>query len=758
MISDNRKAGMIQSRLAFGDDLVPTATEDIVEVIEDRVLALNAWQARNSWIDQESTEDCFSDDPNVLAAFVEHTVEQCAERDRLLSHFLECDRCSFAVSELLRATDETCDVQGDGRVDFDDCSRGLQNDHFRAAREPVKDSEWISWFESLGLRPDGPTVFPDLTVADTAWEFGNLLTHSRRQELLETITNASIEKLRSLQLSRSLLLVAFSDTMHALSVAIAGGMKELMGSDLDIHVVGVKRFHEPCLLSKSSVVKNKSVIILTDVVHEGRLLHKLWDIVQSQQPYDIHAMTLVNQHYNGPFADKLIYLGREQKEVRSRIGTLPEARRSLRFFDPVSGVSLQDAASEEESRWDQNDIEEWVPFIERTGAFKKNLRIGKCTYPFAINVLTLLKDEQCRKHIVNRATEVFSSFDPQKRWMFVYPASRGRRAGKIAALFADATGWQRRSLGTANDSNFMHVSQETQRSLEACDGVIIVDAAIRTGDTLRSQAELLRESGITNIVAFYVLDLRRERDRRVHEKSIGVPINSFCCIPLGFGPTNSVKSLLKRRFKELEKHVASANVGSASKDAVRSFCDKVLRQRKGSRHAAPFAKTVQPEDIIKELEKGAVPPSDIIEHVATGRRPNLSLTGFFNSDQAFEDEHQARDARYSINNSASPGFIQELALLFAAQGDFSWLTKNWLVLHEKILTKEESQWQFLAGIAFDARSKDAAASRSLRTAFENFRESLRDREKSERAQLLFDPEVGPPVFEERCATLIELLK
>ncbi len=758
MISDNREARMIQGRLAFGDDLAPRVTEHIVEAIADRVVALNAWQVRNSWIDQEPTEACFSDDPNVLAAFVEQSVEQHAERDRLLSHFLECDRCSFAVSELLRATDETRDMQVDGRVDFDDCSRELQDDHLRAAAEPVEELEWINWFESIGLRPDGPTVFPDLTVADRAWEFGHLLAHPRRQELLETITNASIEKLRSLHLSRSILLVAFSDTMHTLSVAIAGGMKELVGSDLDIHVVGVKRFHEPCLLSKSSVVKNKSVIILTDVVHEGRLLHKLWDIVQSQQPYDIHAMTLVNQQYNGRFADKLMYLGREQREVRSRIGTLPEEHRSLRFFNPVSGVSLQDAPSEEEAHWDQNDIEEWVPFIERTGAFKKNLRIGKCTYPYAINVLSLLKDEQCRKHIVNRATELFSSFDPQKRWMFVYPASRARRAGRIAALFADATGWQRTSLGKANDSHFMHISPEAQRSLETSEGVIIVDAAIRTGDTLRSQVELLRASGITNIVAFYVLDLRRERDRRGHAKSIGVPINSLCCIPLGFGPTNSVKSVLKRRFKELDKHVASTNVGSASKGAVHTFCDKVLRQRKDGSHAVPFAKTVQPQDIGNELEKGAVPPSDIIEHVATGRRPNLSLTGFFNATTALDDEHQARDARYSINNTASPGLIQDLALLITAYGDYNWLTKDWLLLHEEILTKDDSQWKFLAFIASDARSKDVAASRGLRTAFENFRESLREREKSERAQLLFDLEVGPPVFEERCETLIELLE
>lgn len=754
MISDNKKDGLFQRRLAFVDYIDPPNTERITEVIEDRLISLNTLKGHKAWISNEPTEDCFCDDANVLAAFVEQTVETSEDRERLLTHFCECDRCSYAVAELLRAINEPHSPEYTNTENDNNSTRALSNGHSEESIE----SGWIDYFEGIGLRPPGPTVFPDLSVADKAWEFGLLLTHQCREEAIETITKVSIEKLQNLRLSRSILLVAFSDIMHSISISIAAEMKELIGAELDIHVIGVKRFHEPCLLSKPSVVKNKSVVILTDVVHEGRLLHKLWDIVQCKEPLSIHALCLVNQQYNGPFADSLVSLGREEKEVRSRLGRLSQESRSIRFFDPVRGISHQNECPEQEVRWDPKAIEEWIPFIEKTEALQKNLQIGNSTYPFAINILTLLKDEQCQKQIAVRAIELFRKLRANDRWVFIYPASRGRRAGRIAKLLTESTGWQRTCLGKANNSSFMHINEESRRVLETAEGVIIVDAAIRTGDTLRSQVEVLRSSGITNVIAFYVMDLRRDRDRRVHEQSIGVPIHSLFRIPLGFGPTDSVKSALKRRFEQLEQDVESANVSSKARHALQSFFDKVLRQRKRAPNSVPQAKSVEPKKVAKELEKGAVAPSDLIEHVATGKRPNLKFTRFFSSSEALEDEDQARDARYSINNSASPGFIQELALLYTAHGDYSWLTKKWLVLHEEFLTNEDSAWEFLAGISFDARSKDAIASRNIRGAFEEFRESLRKRTKSERAELLFDLEESPPVYEERCETLIDILE
>ena len=757
MISNNRRDGMTHRRLPFGDDPAAPTAERIVEVIEKRVIALNAAEAQHSWIEAAPSKDCFSDDPNVLAAFVEHTVETDADAKRLLSHFLDCDRCSFAVSELLRAisaTGHTCN-EAPASTDSPHEAPNGQDD---VLRRPTSESAWINWFENLGLRPNGPTVFPDLTVADRAWEFGHLLNHPDREKLLETICDACIERIQTLHLSRSILLVAFSDAMHAISIAIAAKMKEQAGAALDIHVVGVKRFHEPCLLSKSSVVKNKSVLIVTDVVHQGRLLHKLWEIVGDEHASDIHGLALVNQQYDGQFGDRLIYLGYEKRESRCRLGKLPETCRSLRYFNPVRGVSLQESPSDEEHNWDQSNIAEWIPFFERTGAFKKNLRIGKCTYPFAINVLTLLKDKQSRKYIEKRATDLFNTFDPKMRWAFVYPAPRARRAGRIASLLSGTTGWMHISLGEASDSNFMHICADAHRKLEETDAVVIVDAAIRTGDTLRSQVDLLRAAGKTNIVAFYVLDLRREMDRRVHEESIAVPVYSLCRIPLGFGPARSIKSILKRRYKELVQEIESADVGPASKNAVRLFCEKFVHRRKSGR-AAPHTKTIQGADIEKELQKGSTQPSEIIEHVAKGNRNNVSLTGFFNADQLFENEDQARDARYAINNTASPAFTRDLALLFAAQGEYSWLTKNWLVLHEDFLTKRESQWEFLAGIAFDARSKNASGHQSLRAAFEQFRDTIREREmRKDRDRFLFESELEKPVFEERCDALLELLE
>jgi hypoxanthine-guanine phosphoribosyltransferase len=477
----------------------------VTALIEALASSVNARVAKEAWIDQEPSDACFSDTPKSLAAFADECIEDQEERTRMISHLLRCERCSYAVANLVRAM-ECGTIEDDGHENAE-----TRNSTCGAASQAVAtidERNWVEWFEAIGLRRPGPTVFPDGSVADRAWEFGHLLDHSRRDEVLNRIAEAGIRRLDFHRPGHAVLLVAFSDAMHEVSLYMAARMKEKQGDDLDVHVVGVKRYHEPCLLCKPTEVKGRSVVIVTDVVHDGRLLETLCAIVQKHQPSDIHALTMVNQNYDGPLVGSLVSLAFEQKETRT-----PFAQRRMRgitYYHPVSGVSEQSPPGQGVVAWNPNEIREWLPFIERTGAFKRSLRIGSNVYPFAINVLDLLKDEGCRKKIVSQAVASLGTLDTRKRWLFVYPASRGKRAGRIAQLLSSATGWQRIALGKSNDPGLLHVTPQAQQALHQCDGVIIVDAAIRTGDTLRAQLDLLELTRSQEIIAFYVLDLRRE--------------------------------------------------------------------------------------------------------------------------------------------------------------------------------------------------------------------------------------------------------
>jgi hypothetical protein len=223
-------------------------------------------------------------------------------------------------------------------------------------------------------------------------------------------------------------------------------------------------------------------------------------------------------------------------------------------------------------------------------------------------------------------------------------------------------------------------------------------------------------------------------------------------VPLGFAPSRSVKVLVKKRFEYLLGQLNASAMSEGAQQAVRTFCKRLLEKPHGGRR-----RPVKPQQVRRELTKSTTAPDAIIEEVSTGRRPNLSLTGFLAVDEALKGESQHRDARYSINNSASPSLIRELALLFVSQGDYSWFNKNWLLLHEEFLTDPDVHWEFLAGVAMEARLSSPGTVQDMTFAITAFRESLRDRIRRKQAERLFDNETEYPAFERRCQSLLDVL-
>jgi hypothetical protein len=142
--------------------------------------------------------------------------------------------------------------------------------------------------------------------------------------------------------------------------------------------------------------------------------------------------------------------------------------------------------------------------------------------------------------------------------------------------------------------------------------------------------------------------------------------------------------------------------------------------------------------------------------MAVGQRPNFSLTGFLDSNEGPMDESQQRDANYTINNTATPGLLKELALTLTSHGDYSWFNKSWLLLHEELFTAENSRWDFLTAVAFDAVQRAPRAAMEMRDEVTEYREVVDQRAKATAEQLLFDLPADPRITA-GCDVLEEIL-
>ncbi len=680
-------------------------------------------------------------EPELVAAFVEgHLSEK--ESAQVSQHLLRCPCCSNIVVDFARAMNSE---EFDAQLQDDSPTIDESNSEYDG-----QNKLWLDWFQLLGLRSDGLTMFPDGSIEDGAWEFGRLFDGPSWKGKFRVIAKALADHILAVFPKKRLLIVGFSDAMHHLCVEVAALLK-CDYQDLDIHVVGVKRYHEPTLLCKPKIIKGTSVLLVTDVVRSGELLDSLWKIVADRAPAEIRAFSMINQEYSGLHKTELTSLACESRFERSHKLGHEEEYFGLRFFDPVSGKSRVDFRPKPERKWNEDIVKDLLPLVDETGALKRNLRIGKCTYPYAIDVMSLLDNDKGFESLATAARDFCLSLDQNKNWIFAFPADRASRAGRIAQLLSGVSGWQNVALGSVEESCFLNVSPEASLHIERSDGVVIVDAAIRSGSTLRSQVEILQSHDLPRIEAFYVLDLRRERDRVAHEIEIGIPINSMFRIPFGFAPAESVKQLLKARFEPLAKCIDGSNYSDSVKAVIKTFYQRMFEAK---RRAWP--QEVVGEKIETILKKGAADPDDLVEEMAIGQRPNFSLTGFLDAREGLMDKSQQRDANYSINNTATPSLLKELALTLTSHGDYSWFNRNWLLLHEQLFTTGDSRWDFLTAVAFDAVKRAPGSAIEMHDEVLEYRAAVDQRAKRTAKQLLFELPADPRITA-GCDVLEEIL-
>ena len=312
----------------------------------------------------------------------------------------------------------------------------------------------------------------------------------------------------------------------------------------NVHVVMADDFFNPKLWCNPKELKSNHVVVFVDVVHSGGLLNRLFAVCRQGEPSSLTGLAIIDQSVGDVTAEPLHGLWAEPKEKRDPLAG--EVGEQVRFFDPVTGrawprenlpTEVSDPAKATitiESRL--REIRPLFRYIAATGALKQDAWIGGICYPWALDILRLLRHDEARGELGRRAAIKLADLAGGDPWCIVFPAERHQRAGAWAELLAENLNWPIVRVGLKNRAHYRPLTNSQRLALGRCPRALIVDAAIRSGKTLQSLVGILRKDSHLSIkvsIGFYAIDGLFDKPRIEMEKELGVEIRSLFRLPLG---------------------------------------------------------------------------------------------------------------------------------------------------------------------------------------------------------------------------------
>jgi len=347
-------------------------------------------------------------------------------------------------------------------------------------------------------------------------------------------------------------------------------------------------------------------------------------------------------------------------------------------------------------------IEPLARYIEATGALRQDAHIGGVCYPWAVDLLRLLSHDEARAELATWATENLADLTDRGRWCLVYPAERHQRAGAWAELLRTTLRWPVVGVGRRASAHFRQLTELQRCHIAESPRVVVVDAAIRTGKTLRSIVSALRRGPrpiVDEIFAFYAFDGLFQRPREELESSLGVKVRSLFRLPLG-APTKPVGEHCRRRLRDTLAEIEALE-GEAPPvwiDVLRTYCKKKLaRVHLGKKRSSAVGDVA--DHLRQALNEGQRGTEARLEQSC--HPPKVSLVKHLDVEYALSEPRTRNVLRGFLCNSMPPDFIEWCALALATQKDYDWLDSDWLALHKRLFTNSASpRWQFLACISY----------------------------------------------------------
>lgn len=553
------------------------------------------------------------------------------------------------------------------------------------------------------LRVEGPVQFPGGEVALESWQFGRIHhIAGTNPELAEHIVDIIAENLMQVMLPRlahdNLMLVCFGRAMHRCGTRWAAKLADC-GFEKS-HVVLAHDYYSPTLVCDPTEFKNSDVIVLVDVVHSGTTLDNLMSMCRDRNPRRVRGLALIDQSANRSLGCEWYSVWSADREDRM---TLDEY-----LQDPdQSGVEalLRYEANEEcavtQNRDDRNRRDSHLPddpksvidlellkHIHATGALKQDHLIGEKRYPYVVNVLDLLKDGEARKFVLDRAEQELMDLS-SRRVCLAYHAERAARAGEIAKLLNGRFGWPMVSIGTKGPT--FSVTHQQFCRVACYDTILLVDAAIRTGDSLAAMAKALDDTWLkqhSRVMAVCVLDALSGKSRLELSEALELEIRTLFNLPLA-PPTEQVRHWANRQKAIIREQMLNSGTFTRVQHILESYCqtshrfhieaDKSLEQTQTMLETAVSERRT-PQNAAMNLDVACTEGKPrIIRHLAI--------------DDIVHDRAIQNMLLGVMFNSMKPSFKESAAFALAAAQNYDWMTIDWLKCNRPFLAAECDAWK-----------------------------------------------------------------
>lgn len=446
------------------------------------------------------------------------------------------------------------------------------------------------------LKVHGPVLFPNGEVAFDTWQVGWLdCLSATHPALAEQIATLIVDRAHGLLLPRltrqRVVLVCFGRTMHALGTRLAARLVERGLTHL--RVVLAHDFYSPTLICAPKELRSADVTVMVDVIHTGGLLERLFSICRENAPAHIRGLVLIDQSMDMLLSEDVIPLWTDGPEARLaleqfRRTATGDQQRQLMRFEPNDeyAIALQEVAADPRSETDDPQVDDGsllVQMVHQSGALRSDYAIARKRYPYVINVLDLFRDQDCRQRIVSMASHELADLHGG-RTCLAYHSGRAARAGKIAKLLGAELHWPAIPLG--NRSASFALSELQCKRIAAFENVVLVDAAIRTGDSLtavtRAMDDMALRSG-RRCIAFCILDALTRMSRSDLSARLDLDIRTLFSFPLS-PPTERVRNWMNHQKAALRDALTLSGKFADVEPVLRTYCAPVKRS---ARHASP---------------------------------------------------------------------------------------------------------------------------------------------------------------------------
>lgn len=550
---------------------------------------------------------------------------------------------------------------------------------------------------------DAPILFPGNEVAFESWQFGRLLQISKEEpELADRLLGLIVDNVTAHLAERidhkHLMLVCFGRAMHRCGIRIAARFQE--SGFAQPHIVLAHDFYSLTVVCDPKEFRKADVIVLVDVVHSGATLDKLMALCLSNRPQRVRGLALIDQSESRSLCSDWTSVWQEPREVRASLDDFLRdsselTRNALRRFEPNDEVAVSRDGLRVHSRLNA-DVRvridsQLMAHIHATDALKCDHRIGQKRYPYVVNVLDLIKKSSAsREFIIERSAKRLEDLR-EHRVILAFHAGRSARAGVLARMLGSQFGWPSLPVGSRG-SNFA-VTDKQLRRLACYDIVVLVDAAIRTGDTVSAIARAIDDKWLrkhTRVVAFSVLDALSSTSQDDLAAELGIEIRTLFEMPLA-PPTEQVRHWMNAQKSMIRERMNDSGEFNCVEHVLKSYCDPIHPHYSSHETDREISET---RALMQSAMESALQKADGAARIEKACREGKShLIRHLSVNEVVHDHNVQGLLIGVMYNSVKASLKESAVFALASARNYEWMSLDWLRCNRPFLTSESNAWK-----------------------------------------------------------------